>query len=292
MPFPNNTPATSIRRSWVVIDVESAVLDEAGHKRYQRMERWKPAPGKASRRGYKRSEDPCITPRWPFQTVVAAAVMVLHEHVDGNVDVIKFATFSAPALDERAVVQGVIDTLASAPVGAELASWAGMLHDVPILMLAAQRHGLTLPPAWRWMGFGGNDTVRHVDFARTTTGGFKMKPVHMAEILATLDIPAKITVPAYAVAGLIYRGEWDKVMEAVEMDVISTALLLAHWRRLFDPRAEVNVVKDRIMRRVEELRPDRRYSGELKNCRAKLFAVQQQDAKAKMTALAPWLDVA
>lgn len=286
----NNIPATTIRRSWVVLDLESAVSDEAGHKRYQRMERWKPSPGKVSRRGYKRSEDPCITPRWPFQTIVAAAIMVLQEHVDGNIDVIEFTTLSAPALNERGVVQGLIDVLASAPAGAELASWAGMLHDVPLLMVAAQRHGLTLPPGWRWLGFGGNDTVRHIDFARTTTGGFKMKPVHLAEILATLDIPAKITVPAFAVARLIYREEWEGVVEAVEMDVISTALLLAHWRRLFDPRAEVDVVKDRILRRVEELRPDRHYLGELKSCRAKLFASQLQKAKGKISVLAPWLE--
>jgi len=292
MSFTKNIPANTNGRSWVVIDVESAVTDETGHKRYQRMERWVPATGKVSRRGYKRSEDPCITPRWPFQTVVAAAIMVLQEHVDGNVDVLQFTTLSAPELDERAVVQGMIDVLASAPVGAELASWAGMLHDVPLLMLAAQRHGLTLPPAWRWLGFGGNDTVRHVDFARTTTGGFKMKPVHMAEILASLDIPAKITVPAYAVAGLIYREEWDRVVEAVEMDVISTALLLAHWRRLFDARAEVDVVKDRILRRIEALRPDRRYMCELKAYRTKLFVARQQEAMAKMSTLAPWLDAA
>ena len=195
-------------RAYVVLDIESAVTDETGHKRYQAMERW--APGnddKPGRRNYTRSEDPLRTPRWPFQTIVTAAVMVLVEHADGNVDVSRFVTLSQPDHDERGIVEGVLNVLADAPEGAELVSWAGMVHDCPMLCLAAMRHGLALPKGWRWLGFGGNDPVRHLDFARVMTGGFKMKPVHMAEILASLDIPAKISVPAFAVARLIYAGE-------------------------------------------------------------------------------------
>lgn len=61
-------------RCWVVLDLESAVLDESGHKRYQRMERWSPAPdAQPSRRNYTRSEDPAkrqggsFRPLWPQQ---------------------------------------------------------------------------------------------------------------------------------------------------------------------------------------------------------------------------------
>src|SRR3569623_234400 len=105
--------------------------------------------------------------------------MVLVEHPDGNIDVSRFVTLSQPDHDARAVVAGLLQVLADAPEGAELVSWAGMLHDVPLLTLGAMRHGLTLPKGWGWLGFGGNDPVRHLDFARTTTGGFKMKPVHL-----------------------------------------------------------------------------------------------------------------
>ena len=82
-------------RSWVIIDIESAVTDESGHRRYMATERWVPAPGKPSRRSYERSADPLQTPRWPFQTIVAAAIMILVEHDDGNVDVASFTTLSA-----------------------------------------------------------------------------------------------------------------------------------------------------------------------------------------------------
>ena len=136
-------------RAYVVLDIESAVIDETGHRRYQQMERWVPqAAEQPGRRGYTRSEDPCQTPRWPFQTIVTAAIMVLVEHDDGGIDVARFTTLSQPDHDERTIVAGILQVLAEAPTGAELVSWAGMLHDVPMLSLAAMRHGLTLPKGW------------------------------------------------------------------------------------------------------------------------------------------------
>lgn len=277
-------------RAYVVLDIESAVTDETGHRRYQAMERYVPGnDDQPSRRGYRRSEDPLMTPRWPFQTLVAAAVMVLVEHPEGNIDVSRFVTMSQPDHDERGVIAGVLQVLADAPQGAELVSWAGMLHDVPLLTLGAMRHGLTLPKGWGWLGFGGNDPVRHIDFARTTTGGFKMKPVHMAEILASLDIPAKISVPAFAVARMIYAGQWDAVQEACEGDVISTALLLVRWKQLQDSRADAASVEDRILRRVIELREGRGYVAELEARRVARFAAQLEMAANDAAVLAPWL---
>jgi 3'-5' exonuclease len=256
-------------RAYVVLDIESAVLDESGHRRYQQMERWCPSrDSDKSRRGYKRGEDPLKTPRWVFQTITTAAAMVLVEHQDGNLEVARFVTLSAPEHDERAVVAGLLDVLTDAPAGAAIASWAGSFHDISLIVMAAMKHGLTLPGGWRWLAFGGQHRTRHVDFARNVTGGLKMKPIHLAEVAAALDIPAKLTVPPFAVAGLIEAGAWGAVASAVEVDCISTALLLARWRRLFDDRAEVRVVEDRILRQVEELRPNRLYIPALRAHRA------------------------
>jgi hypothetical protein len=278
-------------RSYVVLDLESAVLDEAGHQRYQLMERWKPNNEAPSRRGYKRSEDPLKTPRWPFQTITTACVMTLIEHLDGNFDIATFETFSAPDFNEPEVIKGVMKSLAAAPQGAELVTFAGMMHDIPMFTLAAMRHGLSLPPAWRWLAFGGADRARHLDFARIMSGGMKMKQVHMAELLASLDIPAKISAPAFAMARHIYEGEWHLVQEGCEGDVISTALMLTRWRGLLDPRAPMEVIEDRILRRIVELRPERSYTSTLKARRMRKFSQQLLAAANDAAVLAPWLNV-
>src|SRR3546814_11963160 len=82
--------------------------------------------------------------------------MVLTEHADGNLDIAQFVTLSQPDLDERAMVADLFQLLQTWP-DAELVTWAGMVHDIPLIMMAAYSHGLTLPRGWRWLSFGGND---------------------------------------------------------------------------------------------------------------------------------------
>ena len=258
-------------RCYIVFDVESAVIDVTGHKRYQAMERWRPSNDDApSRRGYKRNADPLKTPRWPFQSIVAASIMVMREHPNGNLEVSRFITMSAPDHTESEIAAGILRVFAEAPAEAELVSWAGAWHDVPMLVCAALKHGHALPKSFGWMAWGGDGRVKHIDLCRVLTGGAKMKPVHMSEYVAALNIPAKMTAPAFMVTKFIYDGRWEQVQEICEGDVITTALLLARWRRLLDPRAEIAVVEDRIIRQIEELRAGRSYLDELHKHRLRL----------------------
>lgn len=276
-------------RYWIIIDVESAVLDDAAHKRYQAMERWVPREGKPSRRGYKRSEDPLTCPRWVFQIITTAALMVLREDEQGGIDVSRFVTLSAPEHDEAQVLQGILQVLADAPDHAEIVSWMGLAHDIPLVISGCMRHGLTLPRKWCWLAHGGYHKDRHIDLARSYTAGMRMKPIHLAEVLAAMNIPGKLTAPPFAVTGLIYAGRWDEVQSACEIDVISTALLLARWRKLTDGRAEAEAVEDRILRRVAELRAGREYVAALESHRRLRFEAAFAQAANDATILAPWV---
>lgn len=287
-----DTVTTPRPRCWIVLDIESAVIDDTAHKRYQSMERWVPSDDKPIRRGYQRSEDPLTTPRWIFQTVTTASMMVLIQDDQGGIDVSRFITLSAPDYDERSVLKGILQVLADAPDNAELCTWMGLAHDIPILVSGCMRHGLTLPKGWGWLAHGGYHKSRHLDLAHSYTAGMKMKPIHLAEVLAAMDIPSKITAPAFAIAQMIYAGRWDAVAEACEIDVFGTACLLARWQTLIDGRSPVEAVEDRILRRVIELRGGRSYIPALEAHRLSRFkasiALAANDAKA----LAPWLDEA
>ncbi len=284
----NTTPRGP--RCWIVLDLESAVLDDTAHQRYQQMERWVPSEDKPIRRGYQRSEDPLTCPRWIFQVVTTASMMVLTEDPQGGIDVSRFVTLSAPDHDERAVLAGVLQVLEEAPANAEICTWMGLAHDLPLLLAGCMRHGLTLPRGWGWTAHGGFHRERHLDLARVMTAGMRMKPIHLAEVLAAMDIPGKISAPPFAVTELIYAGRWDEVQEACEGDVIATACLLARWRRLNDPRAEADAVEDRILRKVIELREGRGYIAALEEHRRTRFAVTYARAANDATVLAPWLE--
>ena len=205
-------------------------------------------------------------------------------------DVSRFVTLSAPDHDERAVLAGILQVLREAPKDAEIVSWGGLSHDIPIIVAGCMRHGLTLPAAWKWLVFGGFHRERHIDLCRVMTAGMKMKPIHQAEFAAAMNIPAKITAPPFAVTSMIYAGRWDEVQECCEGDVISTALLLARWYRLLDPRAQADAVEDRILRRVIELREGRGYIAALEAHRQTRFAAKVEKAANDAAVLAPWLD--
>ncbi len=278
-------------RSYVVLDLESAVRDHSAHRRYQQMERWVPDDSnRPSRPGYTRGEDPLKTPRWPFQTITTASILIAREHSEGGLDVSRFVTYSAPEQDERATLIGILKELADAPVDAELCSWGGAMHDIPLLVAGCARHGLTLPKNWGWLAFGGKNASRHIDLLRVFTGGFAMKPVHQTEMLAAMGLPGKWTAKPAAVAKLIEAGEWQMVKEVCEGDCVSEVLLLARWRQLHDGRADPVVVEDRIVRRIIELKPDRNYVAELQARRDRRFASQFAKAANDAAILAPWLD--
>ena len=197
---------------------------------------------------------------------------------------------SAPDHTEKEIVAGLLQVLADAPADTDLVSWAGSFHDLPMLVCAAMRYGLTLPNNWRWLAFGGDGRQRHIDFARVATGNMKMKPIHESELLAAFDIPSKLSAPAFAVARLIESGRWDLVQEQCEGDVIATALLLCRWRKLHDSRVDADMAEDRILRRVCELRARRGYIAELEARRAVRFAAQFDKAANDAARLAPWLE--
>lgn len=255
------------------------------------MERWVPDAGdRPSRPGYTRGEDPLKTPRWCFQTITTASILIAREHGDGGIDVSRFVTYSAPEHDERGVLVGILKELADTPGDTELCSWGGAMHDVPLLIAGCARYGLTLPGAWRWLAFGGKNAVRHIDLLRVFTGGFAMKPIHQTEMLAAMDLPGKWTAKPAAIAKLIEAGEWKMVREACEGDCVSEVLLLARWRQLMDGRADVNVVEDRIMRRIIDLMPGRGYTEALQARRDARFTAQIGKAANDAATLAPWLD--
>lgn len=277
-------------RHYMIIDIESAVTDKSGHLRYQAMERYVPQPvNNYARQGRAAEDRELQSPRWPFQTISAACVMHCVEHDQGGIEPVEMLTWSGDCYDERAIVAGVLKALAAAPEGAELVSWQGAWADLPHLVRAAAQHGLTLPKGWGWMAWTGEGRVAHIDLARCFSGGAKMKQIHMTEFAAALDIPAKMTLAPYRVAPAIIAGNHSLVAEAVESDVITTAMLLGSWRRLVDPKGSLFGCHDRIVRRVIEMRPDRSYVADLEEWRACRTAEAMQAANDDGLFLAPQL---
>lgn len=275
------------KRFYVIIDTESMVA-EGEHRLYQAAERFRPRSGQrdSGRRGQRGANDPLTSPRWMFQQIIVTTALICATHDNGNIVPVSLNTFSAADLDERAILErlfAVVDDLP--PDSTDLVTYGGCWADVPLIVIRAMKHGLALPRPWKWMAWGGQGAVPHIDLMRMLTGSSKMKASHMSEFAAVLDIPAKMSAAPWSAAELTRRREWDRVAEMGEADCITTALLFASWRRLHEGGAAVETVHDRIYREIEALCPGRRYSPIIKERRRRLFEHQASEAKAHMEKL-------
>lgn len=271
------------KRFYIFIDSESVVA-EGEHASYQAIERFTPRPGQrdSGRRGKRGRHDPLTSPRWMFQQIKVASLLVCATHDDGNIVPVSFDTFSAATLDEKAILEKVFAIVDQFPPDStELVSYGGCWADVPRLLVRGMKYGLVLPRPWHsWVPFGGQGKVPHIDLMRCLTSASKMTASHMAEFAAVMDLPAKMTAVPWAAAELIRRADWQRVEEMCEADCITTALLFARWRRSFGgPPADV--VEDRICRMVEELCPGRRYIPALKARRQAIHDQRVQEAWQK-----------
>jgi 3'-5' exonuclease len=267
----------------LIIDIESSA-DLVEHARYQKSERFCPQPGSidSGRRGQRGQEDPLTTPRWPFQSVLAVSVMKCVSGGNGALWASEMFTLSLADMDEAQILTRLFQYIGSMPANdIELVTFGGSNHDLPVLACRAMAHGLQLPKALSWLAFGGTAKAPHLDLLRVLTGGFKMRQCHMAEFAAVMDLPSKFVASSWTITRLANRGDWKKIEEVVESDVITTSMLFASWRALLTGGA-VWSVHDQICRKVQELRPERSYLETLQAMRRRLYDQQMRDAKAKL----------
>lgn len=269
-------------RFYVIIDTESVVADDE-HRRYQATEHFSMRAGQREsgrRRGQRGGNDPLINARWMFQRITVASVMVCATHDDGNIVPVSLDTFSAPELDEADILKRIFAIVDDLPKDAtELVTYGGVWADVPLVVIRAMKHGLTLPGAWAgWMPWGGQGKCPHVDLMRVLTGSSKMKASHMSEFAAVLDLPVKITAAPWRAAEFMKNGEWQRVQEMCESDCIATAMLFAAWRLTFDGRSSLPVVVDRICRVTIEICPGRGYTPAIVAKRQQLLQQRTDEA--------------
>lgn len=162
--------------------------------------------------------------RWPFQSIAAAAWMVVR--FDGRSDVPEIAEPVVMTLADHAevdILRELFNTLDAIGRDARMVTWGGEARDLAVLRYQACRHGLNLPIHLR-------DTSPHarerIDLCRSTT--VQADPVHLDEYAAGCGIPAKPSPPE-AIGKLVEVSEWDAVKDHVLADVLTTTIVALRW---------------------------------------------------------------
>lgn len=99
-----------------------------------------------------------------------------------------------------------------------------------------------------------------------------------------------VSSPPLSIASLIPSQRWDEMQSACEMDLVSTACLLARWHRLTDARLAAGAIEDRILRSVIPPREGHDYVAVLAGHRQRGVAGAFAKAANDAAVLAPWLE--
>ena len=193
--------------------------DAFGHATYQAAERFDPDGIERLR-----DKDPRIEPRWVFKRPVAISWLLLQEE-DGKLSPASFRCVGLPEMTEVEMLGEFFSAVNALSSNVPIVTWGGSSSDEPQIRLAAMRHGLALPNRFRVpFEAGKRHGHGHVDLMTHLCGDAAR--VHLAEICASLRIPAKVVAAPTATAELITRGRWSQVKAVCEGDTLATAALL------------------------------------------------------------------
>jgi hypothetical protein len=279
----NTTPLwKAAPRFTVVIDAEVR-YDHAAHSRYQSAERFLPGDAALLSLQQQRS-DPRVTPRWPCHRIVALSWLVMTQCEDG-LRPVRLETRGMPEQDEPAALKALFHDVEQLG-DAELVSWGGFNSDLPQILLGAMDAGLRLPrPLVGLLSPWKRGASGHVDLMSEVCGG--ANPVHLAEVAARLDLPAKLTCRPDLVSRLMDYGKWASVKAVCEGDVLTTAAILMRRNHLAGGSASVLEATQRLANFIAEHCGHRPYAADWirhgEDALRTAFAVEA----AKLDTLAP-----
>lgn len=226
---------------------------------------------------YVRQDNRAAPCRWPFRRVVAATVMaVTINHGVWQVDDFRSFTGSSDSVVARKLFAWFVERPSH-----RLCTFGGLNEDIPVLKTLAMEVGLKLPRQLRYMerdrlGF------LHVDLAVVLRAGAGQFP-HMTELATRLCLPAKMAGSAGQVPHLVAEERHEDLASVAEVDVLTTALLLASHLVTLGEVISLHAAHYVTMRAVRSRRPRARYHRELGNYLAKVEREMLEDQRR-------WLD--
>lgn len=160
-------------------------------------------------------------PPWPSHEPVVASVLLATRERYGE------WKFALETVDFLAGAAAAVERVSHLAENRDLVSYNGRGFDLPVLALTAMKHQrfdlAGLSEAWQAHRFSG----RHHDLADIISqfGGARGATLEM--LCAQLAVPVKQDCHGSEVAELVAKGEFEKIRNYCESDVVGTCILFA-----------------------------------------------------------------
>lgn len=167
-----------------------------------------------------------IFPPWPLHEIVCVSLLVIDSDIClGH----RFSIQShvASNLSEAAIIRETERTLAGV---SSIVTFNGRGFDVPALIARAAVHQISAPTIAKLHAQRRYSSGSHIDLLDEVTHYGAAPRVRLADLCAAFRIPSKLGADGGQVGELVAGGEWERVSQYCEQDVICTYLAWQRWQ--------------------------------------------------------------
>lgn len=188
----------------------------------------------AARAGFEEEDG---FPPFPLHSLACASLLVIEKDAMAR-PVFSIQSFSREQMSERAIVASVERVLSDS---FEVITFNGRGFDIPALMTRVALTGEHAPTIARLHSQRRYTPGVHVDLLDVVTGYGAAPKLRLHQLCSAFSIPAKLEAEGGDVAALVAAGDWRKVVNYCETDVVATYLATQMWQGAERGAAEVAV---------------------------------------------------
>lgn len=161
-----------------------------------------------------------------IKTVTAAAALEFTVAASGEIAIGTLASWTlADWPDEGTLVEQALDFIRRRPLH-KLLSFGGVAIDVPVVVLAAMRHGIVLPRQFQAKQLPWDRS--HIDLGLLIKGAGKSWS-HLSQVCLRLGIPPALIAAKAAPVRPASLEQWEQLRHHVELDTLLLALVWFAW---------------------------------------------------------------
>lgn len=182
-----------------------------------------PDEGAAARAGFQDAEG---FPPFPLHELACVSLLIVDQEAMAPPS-FSIKTFSREQMSERGIIASVERELSNC---FEVITYNGRGFDVPVLMTRVALTGENAPTIARLHTQRRYTPGIHVDLLDVVTAYGAAPKLRLHQLCSAFSIPSKLDVDGGDVATLVASGDWQKVVNYCETDVVATYLALQMWQ--------------------------------------------------------------
>lgn len=177
----------------------------------------------AARAGFEEADG---FPPFPLHALACVSLLIVEQ--DGMAPpTFSIQSFSREQRSERGIIASVERVLSDS---FEVITYNGRGFDVPVLMTRVALTGEYAPMISRLHTQRRYTAGIHVDLLDVVTAHGAAPKLRLHQLCSAFSIPSKLDVDGGDVAALVAAGDWRKVVNYCETDVVATYLATQMWQ--------------------------------------------------------------